>query len=517
MFERYASFIPEFDAFQDALRKPRDLYLRVNRLRIAPDEFARAMRAWERDLRPLRWYPPAFFASPELAKTRATLEYYLGLYYIQGAPSMIPPLALAPEPGDRVLDLCAAPGSKTTQICEMMGNEGLVVANDVFIDRLKILKGHLERLGITCAVMTRKPGDSFPGGILFKRVLVDAPCSGEGTIRGTVAHGRRGAGPGVGTPVEGEEESEAVLKTEGGDLSRLYRLQRSLLRRAANLTEPGGTIVYSTCTYSPLENEAVVDEVLRARDDLELEEIPLDVPAEPGLTEWEGQKYKSQLRKCMRFYPHRLNSWGFFVARLRRRPRGEGSKFKGVEDQRFLEMLKPPEGAGEARSRAIRYFDERFGIGEAAFARYGVQDAGPSTWLTSPQMPHASTLRGYQPQNPGLRLIRHLHGKDGDYEKPTSHALQVLGAAATRNVADLREDELWAFLRSEPIGRRFDGLKGGYAIVRFAGHVIGCGLQTAAGLVSQIPQSSSLTVKSSLFLAPGGPGGAHERSMTGAP
>ncbi len=502
MFERYASFIPDFDGFQAALRRPRDLYLRVNRLRIAPADFARAMKSWERGLTPVRWYPSAFLASPELAKTRATLEYYLGLYYIQGAPSMIPPLAHGPEPGDRILDLCAAPGSKTTQICEMIGDDGFVVANDIFVDRLKILKGHLERLGITSAVMTRKPGDSYPGGILFKRVLVDAPCSGEGTVRGEVAHGRRSGAP------EGDDasESEAVVKTDrSGNLDRLHRLQRSLLRRAANLTEPGGTIVYSTCTYSPEENEAVVDDVLRARDDLVLEEIPLDVPAEPGLVEWEGRKFKPQLRKCLRFYPHRLNSWGFFVARLRRRPRGERSEFHGVEDARFREMFKPAEGAAEARARALRYFEERFGIGEAAFAGREVHDFGPSTWLTSRSMPHPGALRAYDPQNPGLRLIRHLHGKEGDYDKPTSHGLQVLAAKASRNVADLRDDELWRFLRGEPVERRFDGLRGGYAIVRFAGYVVGCGLQTAAGLISQIPQSSSLTVKSSLFLAPGGP------------
>jgi NOL1/NOP2/sun family putative RNA methylase len=500
MFERYASFIPDFDAFQAALRRPRDLYLRVNTLRISAADFARSMKAWDRDVKPLRWYPDAFLASPELAKTRATLEYFLGLYYIQGAPSMIPPLALAPEPGDRVLDLCAAPGSKTTQMCEMMRNEGLVVANDIYIDRLKILKGHLERLGITCAVMTRKPGDCFPGGIPFKRILVDAPCSGEGTMRGAVEGGRRSPGA-----TDDDEPSQAEFKTDERGLQRLYSLQRALLRRAANLCEPGGTIVYSTCTYSPLENEAVVDEVLRARDDLELEEIALDVPAEPGLTEWDGRKFKSQLRKCLRFYPHRLNSWGFFVAKLKRRARSAESKFRGVEDQRFAEMLKPAEGAAEARERAIRYFDERFGIGASAFERYAVQDFGPSTWLTSRAMPYPGHLRSYEPQNPGLRLLRHLKGKEGAYEKPTSHALQVLGAGATRAVADLREDELWAFLRGDPVRRRFDGLKGGYAIVRFAGHVLGCGLQTADGLVSQIPKEHGLTVRSSLFLSPAGP------------
>ncbi|HVY62270.1 MAG TPA: hypothetical protein VHF22_11490, partial [Planctomycetota bacterium] len=254
-------------------------------------------------------------------------------------------------------------------------------------------------------------------------------------------------------------------------------------------------------------NEVVVDEVLRQRDDLELEEIPLDVPAEPGLTEWEGRKFKAQLRKCMRFYPHRLNSWGFFVARIRKRPRSSESKFNGVEERRFAEVLKPAEGAAEARERALRYFDERFGIPPAAFERHAVQDFGPSTWLTSRAMPYPGHLRAWDPQNPGLRLLRHLKGKDGAYEKPTSHALQVLGLAASRAVADLREDELWPFLRGEPVRRRFDGLRGGYAVVRFGGHVLGCGLQTAEGLVSQIPKEHGLEARTSLFLAPAGAAG----------
>lgn len=504
MFDRYAALIPDFEGFQDQLRKPRDLTIRVNSLRIAPAQFERHMKRWGHDLRPLKWCPAAFTA-PDLAKTRASLEYFLGLYYIQGATSMVPPIALAPEPGDRVLDLCAAPGSKTTQVCEALGNEGLVVANDIFIDRLKILKGHLERLGCTCAVMTRKAGDAFPGGLTFRRVLVDAPCSGEGTMRGAVESARG--------PAALDGDAEAVMKTREGDLSKLYRLQRALLRRAANLCEPGGVIVYSTCTYSPLENEAVVDEVLRAREDLELEEVPCDAPSEPGVTEWDGQKFKPWLRKCRRYYPHRVNSWGFFVARLRRK---ESARQKEAPAPREgvggvpVASQRVGEGPGEPdlrKEHAIRYFAGRFGIPPETFDRYNVYHAGPSAWIASRAMPPPEALRPWDPQNAGIRLLRYLKGPSGPYEKPTSHGLAVIGAAATRAVADLHEPELWAFLRGEPVKRRFPGLEGGYAIVRYEGYVLGCGLQTAEGLISQIPTASGVEVRSSLFLAPAGPGG----------
>jgi 16S rRNA C967 or C1407 C5-methylase (RsmB/RsmF family) len=507
VFERYASIIPDFEGFENALKTPRDLHIRVNSLRIAPDAFARAMKNWGHELRPLRWCPGAFLA-PELAKTRATLEYFLGLYYIQGATSMIPPIALEPRPGETVLDICAAPGSKTTQICEAMRNEGLVVANDIYIDRLKILKGHLERLGVTCAVMTRKAGDSFPGGIAFDRVLVDAPCSGEGTMRGTVEAGRRrGGGAAGGRDIEGE--AEAVMKS-GGDLERLHRLQRAILRRAANLCRPGGVIVYSTCTYSPLENEAVIDEVLRARDDLELEEVPCEAPSEPGVTEWEGKRFKPQVRLCRRYYPHRLNSWGFFVARLRRKEgaakAAPASPLPSLGREPAPPAAAPPAPAAvDPRERVIAYFVERFGIPPEVFAPYRIYQVGPAAWIASRAMPHPDRLRPWDPQNAGIRLLRTLKGPVGPYEKPTSYGLAVVGRAATRNAADLSEPELWRFLRGEPVRRRFPGLDHGYAVVRYEGYVIGCGLMTAAGLVSQIPSQPGLEVQRSLFLAPGGP------------
>ncbi len=316
LFDRYASFIPDFEGFQAALRRPMPTHIRVNTLRMDPGDFERSVRRWGGDLRPLRWYRAGFEAPPvgALSRPGTTLEYFLGLYHVQGASSMVPPLALEPKPGERVLDLCAAPGSKTSQIGELMRNEGFVLANDLFVDRLKVLKAHLERLGIVNACISHRSGESFPGGGLppFQRVLVDAPCSGEGTVRGVAEHGRTGH--------EGESE-QAYRERREAELGKLHRLQRALLRRAANLVEPGGVVVYATCTYSPLENEAVIDDVLRARDDLAVEELPVDVPgAEPGLRTYEGTRFRAEVARARRLYPHRaVDSAGFFICRLRRK------------------------------------------------------------------------------------------------------------------------------------------------------------------------------------------------------
>ncbi len=485
IFQRYASIVPDYGAFCEALARPRALQIRVNSLRIDPAEFARAAAARGHALEPIPWAPNAFFA-PGLVGAPLTLEYFLGLYYVQGATSMIPAIALDPRPGDRVLDLCAAPGSKATQIAEAMRGEGLVVANDLFVDRLRALKGHLERLGIACAVIARRPGDSFPGGVLFRRVLVDAPCTGEGTVRAA--------------PARKEEDLEAAAPpARERDRERLYRLQRALLRRAANLCEPGGAIVYSTCTYSPLENEAAIDDVLSERDDLEIEEIPCGAPGDPGVVAWEGRRFRPEVARCRRYYPHRIDSWGFFVARLRRKESARAAR--AGEDARWAEpSFSAPADDPAARARVLRYFGERFGIPPEAFERYAIYEAGHAAWLASRAMPRLEALAPWNPQNAGIRLLRYLKGPAGPYEKPTSAGLALVGRAATRGVADLSGTELRAFLRGEPVRRPVPGLQGGYAIVRYAGWVVGCGLLTAEGLISQLPAGAGEAVGASLFL-----------------
>jgi 16S rRNA C967 or C1407 C5-methylase (RsmB/RsmF family) len=150
---------------------------------------------------------------------------------------MLPPLILDPQPGERLLDMCAAPGGKATYLAQLTQNRALIVANDVTHHRIGILRSHSDRLGITSIVVTRYQGQSFPMRMQFDRILLDPPCSAEGTYR----TGKR-------PPL-----------TEDPQVSyRLQRLQQMLLNRALELLRPGGTLVYSTCTYAPEENEEVL-------------------------------------------------------------------------------------------------------------------------------------------------------------------------------------------------------------------------------------------------------------------
>ncbi len=205
---------------------------------------------------------------------------------------MVPPLVLDPRPGDEVLDLCAAPGSKTTQIAQQMNNHGLIIANEPSLSRVTPLRSNCERLGITNVAITRYDGRVFPD-YLFDRVLVDAPCSAEGRAR---------------------RDFRVCSRSSLKKSLDIQVLQKGLLRRAIRLTKPGGVIVYSTCTYAPEENELVVEAML---DEAHLEHVSVSGLIEcPGIAEWDGKKHSDDLKLCARYYPHQNNTGGFFVAKL---------------------------------------------------------------------------------------------------------------------------------------------------------------------------------------------------------
>jgi 16S rRNA C967 or C1407 C5-methylase (RsmB/RsmF family) len=178
-----------------------------------------------------------------------------------------------------------------------MHNQGLLIANDISVDRLSGLRANLERLGVLNVVTTRYHGQNFPGRLQFDRILIDAPCSGTGTYRGNAG--------------------EQGLKRAAGLIRRLSALQKQLIVRAFDLLKPGGCLVYSTCTYTLEENEAVLAHLLQAREAM-VEEIMLPFPHAPGITEWNDTKFPPTLTHCVRVYPHQLDSEGFFYAKITR-------------------------------------------------------------------------------------------------------------------------------------------------------------------------------------------------------
>ena len=240
-------------------------------------------------------------AVDEAFKLGRRLEFRAGLFHLQEATSMLPSFILDPQPKERVLDLCAAPGGKSAQIALMMKNQGTLVVNDLSYARLRALRGIQERLGIYNMVLCAQDGQKFMQGHseCFDKVLVDVPCSCEGTIR---KHGR------------------GILRKNMEEFQRnLIHVQRRLLQRALTLCKVGGRVVYSTCTFNPLENEGIVSTLLKQYPHaLRLESIHW-----PGLEEaksvltWQGEHYHPDVSRCLRIHPHIKNTGGFFVASFR--------------------------------------------------------------------------------------------------------------------------------------------------------------------------------------------------------
>lgn len=324
--DRYREIVPDYPAFRDIQSLPLYNSARINTLKIERDRLLERLREEGVIFRSFDWYPLGLKLDSE--SPGKLLQNLLGQIHIQEELSMVPPLVLDPQPGERILDMCASPGSKTTQIGQMMDNRGLVIANEPSLGRIAPLRSNCERLGVLNVAVTRYDGRRFPRGS-FDRVLVDAPCSSEGRER-----------RGPGTLARCSRERSLGLKA----------LQVGLLKSALRLVRPGGVVVYSTCTYAPEENELVVQEALGGRREgadgkhsgdcgdsgtggacvsvghggdsadigaFRLEKVKIAGLKEcPGIVEWEGKRLMEELSATARYYPHINDTGGFYVARI---------------------------------------------------------------------------------------------------------------------------------------------------------------------------------------------------------
>uniref|UniRef100_A0A1Q3EXB5 Putative trna and rrna cytosine-c5-methylase nucleolar protein nol1/nop2 n=1 Tax=Culex tarsalis TaxID=7177 RepID=A0A1Q3EXB5_CULTA len=287
--------------FLEASEVQRPLTIRTNSLKTRRRDLAQALINRGVNLDPIgKWSKEGLVVYSSQVPLGATPEYLAGHYMIQGASSMLPVMALAPEENERILDMCAAPGGKSSHIAALMRNTGVLFANDVNKDRLQAVVGNFHRLGIQNAIVTSVDGTKYREIMTgFDRVLLDAPCTGSGVIS--------------------KDPSVKTTKTET-DIQRCYNLQRKLLLTAIDClsasSETGGYLVYSTCSILPQENEWVIDYALRKRN-VKLVPTGLDFGAE-GIVNFCGQKYHPSMKLTRRFYPHTFNMDGFFVAKLQK-------------------------------------------------------------------------------------------------------------------------------------------------------------------------------------------------------
>ncbi len=276
------------------------LAVRVNTLVGEPDAVRRELEQDGLAVETVPWFQAALVLPGATARdVQRTQAFERGALHIQGLASMTAPLALDPRPEERVLDLCAAPGSKTTQIFAHMGGRGRLVAVDRSRNRFYKLRAVLESQRALDVELQRKDGAAFARAHpdSFDRILVDAPCTSEGRLR-------------LGDPDTFRDWKRSKVKRLAGE-------QRRLVFAAVDALRPGGVLVYSTCTFAPEENEGVVDAVLRRRD-LEVEDVELALENRAcGRLDWGEKSYDPRVEKCVRILPDPRME-GFFLARLRK-------------------------------------------------------------------------------------------------------------------------------------------------------------------------------------------------------
>lgn len=442
--ERYRGIAGDWPGFVEAMIRPLPAVVWANTTRIEPAALAALLREEGLAPEPLGWYPGAFRLAPG-RRPGGRWWYLAGLAHAQEESSLLPVVLLDPRPGHRVLDLCAAPGGKTAQIALALGNRGTVVANDISAERGRALRGNLERLGVVNVSTTRWDGANLPPEVgLFDRVLVDAPCSGEGMLR------RAGARAGL-----VDEQVSAGLA----------RRQRALLRKAVQRCRPGGRIVYSTCTFAPEENELVVEAVLREFPH-SLRVRPARVPGlatRAGVTQWGGRRLDPALAHCLRLWPQDNDTGGFFAAVLE----------KHGETERTVEAApaEPPQAADAGPWLAA--LERRFGLPAGLWAGYRI---------------HRRTRRGLHlmaadhrpparpdPEGSGLFML----STAARPAKLTTAAAMLLGPRARCNRLELDAAEVQAYLdrRDLPLdAQRSAELEPGYVLVGHRGHVLGVGV-----------------------------------------
>lgn len=283
-YENYlASF--ECDAYQG---------LRVNTAKISVEDF---IKLSPYELKQVSWCPNGFYYD-KAQKPAKHPFYFAGLYYIQEPSAMTTASLLPVEEGDMVLDLCAAPGGKSTELAAKLNGTGLLVTNDISNSRAKALLKNMEVFGVGNALVTSEPPNEltkrFPE--FFDKILIDAPCSGEGMFR---------------------KQGNMTKAWEKNGVDLFVGLQRSILKEAVTMLKPGGIMIYSTCTFSKEENEQAIEYLLSLDDSLHLQELPLFDGFDKGHPEW-GLTGNEELTKCRRLWPHRIDGEGHFVAMVRK-------------------------------------------------------------------------------------------------------------------------------------------------------------------------------------------------------
>jgi len=465
--DRYRSFIPQWDRFVETIRRPEPTTLRVRPSRIGRDELARRLADQGFVTEPVPGLPEFLRVVDGPHSVALTLEHWLGLFYVQQTVTGVAAPVLGVGAGDRVLDMCASPGGKTTHLADRMGDGGCLVAADVNEGRLKGLMGNLTRLLIPNVVAVVADGRRFPGGATFDRILVDAPCSAEGNLRKKLGRLRR--------------QKPSFRR-------HVARLQEKILRRAIELVRPGGPVLYVTCTFAPEENEAVLTRVL-ADAPVRIEPVELPVPSSPGLTAFEGTSFHPTLEMAHRLYPHHLDSGGLFMALLRK-DGGDGAE-ADLEGWSPVPATYPgdPLSADQASTWVADGLERligQFGVDPSALQGLHWMVRSENAWMHTCD---AWPVEAWEPD--GWRVssvgLRGLTPDARDRPRPTNYLLRRLGPAVQERVVELSGEVAVRALKREEVS--VPPMDPGYATLKVGGSVVGRASVGRSGIRHEIPKA----------------------------
>ncbi len=387
-----------------------------------------------------------------------TFDFILGSYYIQSLSSMIPALVLNPYENDRVLDLCAAPGSKTTQLAEIMNNKGTLIANEISLDRARILLFNTEKQSLVNTGVINSKGELLSKYFenYFDKILVDAPCSALGI-----------------TQKKGEVSNWwNEQKAEG-----LSEIQYRLLVSAIKMCKVGGEIVYSTCTLTLEENELVLNKILN-KYQVELVDIELPVKSRPAFTKYENENLNSQIAKAHRILPWEIGSEGFFVSKLRKIESTEPTVKQTSHESKFWII-------DYANKRVKQYLDsfaDYYGVDKSQLENFRYINRNGDLYFVNSDWDYEDVSR----------FLR-LGLKFGTIDKRNviqlnSFAVKIFSNAITKNLIELNnKSDLEIYLKGGTIKKDLGSY--GQKVIKYDEYFVGTAVSSKDGLKSQFPRT----------------------------
>ncbi len=447
------------DKYLAFIEKEPTQYIRVNTSRISTEELSNIiLKKYQIKTKRVINFENVLKITAGQDRIGKTIEHVLGFYYIQSLSSMLPPVALNPDSNDVVMDLCGAPGSKSTQLAELMENKGTLIINEADNERVKSLIFNLERMNVINSSVIRSKGEVLSKiyNEYFTKVLVDAPCSGLGII---------------------QKKGEVSNWWSLDHVQRLQQLQIRLLVSAIKMARAGAEIVYSTCTLSVEENEIVIDKILE-KYPVKLEQVNLSITSRPGFTEYGDLKFNPELKKAIRVLPWEIDSDGFFLVKMIKTEKTEANE-RGVPHlidykitERNHKIIKPH----------LDYVSEHFGVDKKILDDYKFIFRGKDIFFIT---------KDWHDENTGL--FNRIGLKFGTLDKKdlitlNSQAAQILEKHITKFVYQLKgDDELLKYLTGWKI--KDVDIPSGQYVVKYNNRTLGTAIMTSEGLKSRFPRT----------------------------